>query len=129
MPVSKNLRGGLLAAGLIGLMATPAAAASREGCFWVNQWQGWSAPAPDVLYLKINQHEIFRIGLSGKSYMLQAPGMHLVSKVEGSSSICSPLDLDLQISDGHGFREPLIARTMTRLTPEEVAALPAKDRP
>ncbi len=55
--------------------------------------------------------------------------MHLVSIHRGSSSICDALDLDLRLSDGHGFSEPLIARSMTKLTPEEVAAIPAKYRP
>jgi hypothetical protein len=33
------------------------------------------------------------------------------------------------VSDGHGLKIPLIASRITRLTPEEVAALPRKDRP
>jgi hypothetical protein len=60
--------------------------------------------------------------------MLQSPGVHLVFKGRGSS-ICGPLDLDLAVSDGHGFNTPLIARSLTKLTPEEVAAIPRKYQP
>ena len=44
--------------------------------------------------------------------------------------ICSPLDLQLQVVDMHGaFREPLIVKSITKLTPAEVAAIPPKFRP
>jgi len=33
------------------------------------------------------------------------------------------------VSDGHGFLAPLIAKSMVKLTPEEVAAIPRKFRP
>jgi hypothetical protein len=53
----------------------------------------------------------------------------LINRVRGSNWICSPLDLDLTLSDHHGFQEPLIARALRKLTPEEVAAIPKKDLP
>jgi hypothetical protein len=49
--------------------------------------------------------------------------------VEGSSSICGPLDLQLALADGHGFYMPLIASNLVKLTPDEIAALPRKDLP
>src|SRR5450631_3537846 len=103
---SRYLRSGLVAAGLIGLTATAAGAQPGSGertpCFFVNQWQGWSAPSPDILYLKVNLHDVYRVDLSAGSSQLQAPGVHLVSVSRGSDSVCSPLDLDLAVSDGHG---------------------------
>jgi len=128
MRVSKLVCAGLIAAGLLGASET-AAAKTRTDCFWVSQWDGWSAPSPSVLYLRVNRRDIYRVDLSGPSSMLQSPGVHLVSKVVGTSSICSSLDLDLAVADGHGISEPLIARSITRLTPEEVASVPAKFRP
>ena len=55
--------------------------------------------------------------------------VHLVSIVRGSNSICTANDLDLKISDDHGFTQPLIAKSITKLTPEQVAAIPKKYRP
>jgi hypothetical protein len=115
--------------------AAPAAAQHRDGdpgphpCFFVNQWQGWSAPTADEILIKVNNRSIYRVDLSAGSEMLQSPGVHLVSKVVGSDSVCSAIDLQLEVSDGHGFREPLIARSLTLLTPDEVAAIPPKFRP
>lgn len=110
--------------------AAPAGAAtSRSPCFFITQWQGWKSPSPDVLYLGVNLHDVYRVELSAGSPLLQWPDSHLVSIVRGSASICSPLDLDLKVSDTQGFSEPLIARTLTKLTPEEVAAIPKKYLP
>ncbi len=120
----------LIAAALgLACAAQPAAAASRSPCFFVTQWEGWKSPRPDVIYLGVNMHDVYRVDLSGGSSMLNWPNAHLVSIVRGSDSICTALDLDLKVSDGNGFTEPLIARSLTKLTPEEVAAIPKKDRP
>jgi len=57
------------------------------------------------------------------------PDRFLITKQRGSSWICSPLDLDLQVADHVGFRQPLIAKSLRKLTPQEVAAIPKKDLP
>lgn len=106
-----------------------AAPATTNNCFFVTQWQGWKSPSPDVIYLGVNVHDVYRVDLSVGSPMLSAPNMHLVSIVRGSSSICSAIDLDLKLSDDHGFTEPLIAKALTKLTPDQIAAIPKKFRP
>ena len=100
-----------------------------DGCFAITEWRNWKAPARDVLYLGVGMHDVYRVELSDGSPLLQAPDVHLVVKVRGSDWICSPLDLDLSINEVHGIPEPLIARSLTKLTPEEIAAIPAKFRP
>lgn len=109
--------------------AAPGPKSASTPCFFVSQWNGWKAPSPNVLYLGVNLHEVYRVDLSAGSSELQEPFAHLISRIRGSDSICSPLDLDLQVSDNNGFREPLIAKSLTKLTPEEVAAIPKKYRP
>ncbi|HZZ35197.1 MAG TPA: hypothetical protein VFE03_05695 [Caulobacteraceae bacterium] len=130
----RSLTAGLVAVGVAALSVAPVTAATAaptapRSCFFVTQWQGWKAPTPDTLYLGVGMRDVYKVELSGASPMLQSPGVHLVSIHRGSSSICTALDLDLKVSDGHGFTEPLIARTLTKLTPEEVAAIPRKFRP
>ncbi len=56
-------------------------------------------------------------------------GLALVSQVRGSNSICTAIDLQLAVGDTDGFQQPLIARKLTKLTPEEIAAIPKKYRP
>ena len=130
----KPFRRGLIAAALSLSTLIPAAALAgpaptTNNCFFVTQWQGWKSPSPDVIYLGVNQRDVYKVELSAGSPMLSWPNMHLVSIVRGSNSICSAIDLDLKLSDDHGITEPLIAKSLTKLTPEQVAAIPKKFRP
>jgi hypothetical protein len=127
-----------LAAALVLSLGAGAAHADKTpdpkhaSCFLSRDWQGWTAPESgkgDVLYIKVNLHDYYRVELTPGSHAHKYPGAFLVNEVRGSNWICSALDLDLHISDDLGFRQPLIARSMRKLTPAEVAAIPRKDLP
>jgi len=132
-------RGSLLAVALAGGLAAtaaqaqeaPAAPAAKPArtCFYLSDWHGWSAPDRDTLYLKVRAKDVYRLDLSHGSSQLQWPGSHLVSVVRGSDRICSPIDLDLSVSDGYSMSIPIRAKTITKMTPEEIAAIPKKYRP
>ncbi|MEO8813335.1 MAG: hypothetical protein ABI376_10545 [Caulobacteraceae bacterium] len=131
-----KLAGASLVVAALGAAAAPAlaqgtAAPAKEGprCFFITQWKGWKSPSPNVIYLGVTPNAVYRVDLSAGSPLLNDPSRHLISRVRGSSSICSALDLDLALSDGHGFSTPLIASKLTRLSPEEIAAIPPKYRP
>lgn len=101
-------------------------------CFLSRDWDGWSVPAAgkgDVLYLRIRPNDVFRVELTPGSGARKGGNTFLVNEVRGSPWICSPLDLDLVLSDNLGLRQPLIARSLRRLTPQEVAAIPRNERP
>ncbi len=124
---------GALATALVSIQAGAVLAApetpARTPCFFVTQWDGWKSPSPKVIYLGVNMHDVYRLDLAAESSHLQWPDAHLISEVRGSSSICTALDLQLSVSDTGGFREPLFPTKLTKLTPEEVAAIPKKFRP
>ncbi|MDQ0464854.1 hypothetical protein QO010_002638 [Caulobacter ginsengisoli] len=119
------------AAGIAGAaQATPADQPATRSCFFINQWRGWSAPDNQTLLLKVGNRDVYKVTLTaGGSASINWPGVHLVSQVRGSNSVCSARDLDLSVSDSNGFREPLFLGQMTKLSPEEVAALAPRDRP
>ena len=119
----------LAAGGMLTLTATAAAAYSAGNCFLSIQWRSSSSPSPDVLYLRVNVNDIYKVTLSAGSSQLQNPSTHLASIVRGSSLICSANDLDLKVVDSNGFATPLIAVSLTQLTPDEIAAIPKKYRP
>lgn len=121
--------GAAIAAAGLAAATTASAAPAPRNCFFVTEWRGWSAPDNQTLLLKVGNRDVYKITLNGGSASLKWPGVHLISEVRGSSSICSARDLDLAVADQGGMREPLFLDTMTKLTPEEVAALPPKDRP
>jgi hypothetical protein len=129
--VSRSVSSGLLAAAL--LFAGSAALASPPGhapraCFEVDNFS-WRAAGPDTLYIRSRVNEVVRLDLSSGSPTLESPGVHLIWVLHGMSQICSPHDAELYVSDGQGFRKPLFIKSITRLTPEEVHALPARLRP
>ncbi len=115
------------------MAAAPAASAKdasgRTSCFFSTEWRGWSSPSPNVIYLDVGRHRVYRVDVLGGGSRLKSGGNYLVSQLRGSNSICSHLDLDLAVADTNGFQMPLIAQKLTLLTPEEVAAIPRKDLP
>jgi hypothetical protein len=119
----------LAAAGTTAATAAPDRTPERA-CFASNSWQGWSAPGDgDALYLRVGIHDIYRVELTPGTRVRKDGDRFLVNRVRGSNWICSPLDFDLTLSDHQGFREPLIVRSLRKLTPAEVAAIPRKDLP
>jgi hypothetical protein len=93
-------------------------------------WESWKSPAPDVIFIRVSLNQVYRLDLSAGSPMLQDPDVHLVNKMYGSDWVCTPLDLQLWVSeDLGGMREGLIVKSIRRLTPAEIAAIPPKYRP
>ena len=134
MPITRTALMALAAAGLVASAAqaqTPAAKPPRveRPCFSLSDWHGWSSPSEKILYLKVRNRDVYRLDLTHGSNQLNWPGSHLVTVVRGSDRICNPIDLDLRVSDGFGMAIPIRAKTITKLTPDEIAAIPKKDRP
>lgn len=122
--------GGLLCFATLASASPSGPARHDTNCFLAAKWSGWKSPSPDVVYLRVNISDIYRLDLSAGSSELNDPDVHLKSVIRGSDWICSPLDLQLEVVDSHGaFREPLIVKSITRLTPDEVRAIPPKYRP
>lgn len=132
-------RSALIGLALAGLAAPAAFAAQGDApvkaakparqCFYLSDWRGWSAPNKDTLYLKVRGRDVYRVDLAYGSNQLTWPGTHLVSVVRGPDSVCGPNDLDLRVGDGFGMPIPIRAKAITKMTPEQIAALPKKDRP
>jgi len=113
-----------------GLGDTTSASPNRaRNCFYLSQWEGWRSPNPDVIYLRVRINDIYRIDLSHGTSLLQDPFAHLVNREHGDDSVCDPIDLNLSVSDGSGLREPLFPKAITKLTPQQIAAIPPKDLP
>ncbi len=130
-----KLFGAAASVAAVAALAAPAQAATApaskpvSNCFFYSDWQGWSAPNPNTVYLRVRMHDVYRVDLSSGSSQLTWPGVHLVSKVRGPNTVCSPLDLDLSVSDNNGFPTPLFVKAITKLSAEEAAAIPRKYQP
>ncbi len=125
----------LIGAGLAMVLAAPAATAQpaakqREQCFASSDWNGWKAsPDSKTIYIRIGVNKLYRIDLASACPELNDPVVHLVTKIRGSPWICNALDLDLRVSDDHGFETPCFVSKLTPLTAEEAAAVPKNLRP
>lgn len=139
MNTKTMIRAGLLTTVLLAAAAPALAAGSDDAqspatrparsCFYLSDWDNWSAPDRDTLYMKVRNRDVYQVDLSHGTSLLTSPGVHLVSIQRGTDSVCGPLDLDLRVSDGWGMAMPIMAKKITKLTPEQVAAIPKKDRP
>jgi hypothetical protein len=123
---------GLAAASLIGLSSAYAdPAGSRPSrCFNARDWRGWTVtPDGKSMFIRTGVRNIYRLDFANGCRAARGIGVHLVTRIRGSSSICSPLDLDLKVSDGLGFASPCIVSGITALSTDEAAALPKALKP
>ena len=83
-----------------------------------------------TLYIRVNIDQVYRIDLTRACAALATPDAQLILNVHGGSTICSAADLTLSVSQPFlGIPEPCFVKSMTRLSPAEVAAPPGKLRP
>jgi hypothetical protein len=118
-------------AGAAAATEKPAGEAKRaRACFASNTWDGWSASADgNAIYLRVGLRDVYRVDLARGSHVRKDPDKFLINEMRGSHWICDALDLDLTLSDHNGFREPIFAHALHKLTPTEIAAIPRKELP
>ena len=115
-------------AGQAAAQATAQPAAQTRDCFYAGTIRGFSAVDDETLNLRVGgRNDIVQIKLFAPSNDLRwTNGVALVSR--GGSFICSKLDADL-IVPGPMVPQRYPVTSVHRLTPQEVAALPNKQRP
>jgi hypothetical protein len=106
----------------------PGTLAPRD-CFQASRWDGWSSPAPGVIYIKVGNNDIYRVDLVDARRSLHKNGRFLVFEPRGSSLVCGPIDLDISLADTSGYDVPLFPKSLVKLTDEEIAAIPRSHRP
>jgi hypothetical protein len=119
----------LMTAAICGVLSLGSAMAAPSQCFFANQFESWKSPDAKTIYIRVNQHDYYRLDLANRCSLLQNPNSHLITRFEGSTTICAPIDWDLQVSTGTGMRMGCIVKTMTPLSTADAAAIPAKFKP
>jgi hypothetical protein len=114
-----------------------AAAASplAGGCFRTRDVDNHQVGDDHTLYIRLANRDVYRLEMAGACLAAASSSDPLVIREPpGLSYACRPIDLDISIARG-GFGMgrmtpiPCIVRSMARLTPAEVAALPSRARP
>lgn len=105
----------------------PEAAKPARACFFNRDVRGFAAPDDKTLYLRVRSKDVYRLDMRGRCTDLDW-GTQIGLDARGSTSICAPIDVTVLVKGPIGVtRCPVSA--ITRLTPEEAAALPRKSRP
>lgn len=113
------------------LAASSAGAQARE-CFRANDWRGSSAGGPRDLYVRVNINDIWHLALAQDCPGARYPGPVSISDVVSgvSNEICSGVDLQIRVKPrGGSDATACIVKSINKLTPEEVKALPRKAVP
>lgn len=117
-------------------VVTPVPAAAppmAEGCFRSRDITNHQIGDDGTLYINVANRDVYRLEMASSCLAgANANDPLVIREPPGSPYVCRPIDLDISITRGgagSGIATPCIVRSMARLTPAEVAALPPKLRP
>ena len=128
--IRSTLAGWLALAGLGA--AAQAASAPANACFYVNQIRGNSALDDRTVLFRVNVNEIYRLDFAQECPALTYPSPRLiVTPFGGIGLVCRAIDLDVKVGEQgpESFPMPCITKSLRKLTPAEVAAIPKKKLP
>ncbi|HTX50192.1 MAG TPA: hypothetical protein VME40_12485 [Caulobacteraceae bacterium] len=94
-------------------------------CFRLSDIGGSKLDGPSKLYVRVNGRRVFRIDFENPCDTADAYSL-VLHPVSNNGMVCKAIELDVHVRDTH---EACVPKTLTELTPDEVAALPAKVRP
>jgi hypothetical protein len=133
-PHAASVRLGLaaLAFATSALAAAPASAqppASRQQCLFVRNINGFSAPNDHTIYVRGSRNDdVWRLDLMTDCVGLSFKHAFGLESAGGDPWICQPIQAQVRIRD-IGLHQRCPVSAMHKLSPEEVAALPVRDRP
>ena len=113
----------------IGEVAPAAEESNAQSCFMQRAWDGQWKVSRDTRSIYVRQNGVvYRFDLEQQIPMLLS-SFTVLHTAGTSDAVCRPEDLHLIASDQlGGLREPIV-RKITRLTAEEVSALPKNLQP
>jgi len=120
---------GLTAAGASAVASpdTPPPAGERS-CFFADQVNGWRSERDErTVYLEVGPNRVYRADLFSRCVGVDDALTIGIRTRGGGSSICDGMDVELVVGSAIGPQTCPVTR-LTRLTPEEVAALKAKKK-
>jgi len=108
--------------------ATGQAAKAPRSCFFKRELNGWKEAGERQVNLRIGVRDVYNVALDAPCWNLKWTE-HLGVESRGSNSICTGDLITLIVPDRATGPDRCFGRVTARLTPEEVAALPPKQRP
>lgn len=113
--------------------ASPGAASAPPGarsCFFARQLSNFTAVGEQTLNLRVNLHDYYQLKMLGRCTDLPWTEVIGLETRGGSDFVCSGLDVVVIVPrHGAGGHDRCMATELRKLTPEEVKALPPKQKP
>jgi hypothetical protein len=133
MKLSIALIGAMSLAAIASVQAAekPAEKSSGAGkCFYLKDVRNHTVGDDRTLYLNVGGRSVYKVGMSNNCLGGASSSDPIVIKERGASNICQAIDLDVAATvNGGGLPSHCIVDTLTKLTPAQAAALPAKVKP
>jgi hypothetical protein len=112
-----------------GVAAQPSRAPTpARPCFLQRNLTSWKEAGDRQVYLKVGVNDIYELALDAPCWNLRW-AERLGIENRGSSSVCTGDTVILVVPDRAMGTDRCFARVLRRLTPEQAAALPPKQRP
>jgi hypothetical protein len=99
----------------------------KRQCFWAHQVNNFAAEGDEVVNVRVGLRDVYRLELFGTCPEVDwTQKIALVSR--GGSSICSGLDAEIITPSAIGPQRCAV-RTVSKLTDDQIKALPSKAKP
>ena len=120
----------LAASALPALAADQAKPETGSQCFRMSQIRNHTKADDQTLYFSVGSRDVYRLDMSGACLAGTSSSDPLILEtVGGTDLICRPIDLSLKVKLGNVGVSPCIIKEITKLTPDQIAALPPKVKP
>ena len=120
----------LAASALPALAADQAKPETGSQCFRMSQIRNHTKADDQTLYFSVGSRDVYRLDMSGACLAGTSSSDPLILEtVGGPDLICRPIDLSLKVKLGNVGVSPCIIKEITKLTPDQIAALPPKVKP
>ena len=127
-----GVAGALAAAGQVAQAGPAGPAKPASSCFFTRDIRNHTISGNSTLYLNVLGRSTYRVEMSGACFAGATSSDPLVIRnPPGSNQVCRPIDFDVGVHvGGHGgMTTRCIVKSITPMTPAEVAALPKRLRP
>jgi hypothetical protein len=98
---------------------------SADSCFWTRDLRNHTIGDAHTLYFDLGGRSVYRVTMSGSCLAgaVSSDPIVMVNRT-GTGQICNKLDLDIRVRG-----VPCIVSDLSKLTPQEAAALPKRVKP
>jgi hypothetical protein len=121
-----------LTAGALLLLATGQATAETakapKACFSARNVANFAVVDERTLNIRVGVRDVYQLDLLGICPDIESQN-EIAIKSRGSSFICSPFEATIVAPGPFGRKQRCEVRGIRKLTPEEVAALPSREKP